>query len=224
MQTMFKAYFKAKKAGRSIKCKKHDYDSSDSFDSKYETGYKDTCFSIVDKHLEINKPLGNVYLSTETRPIKVVDTAPSTSNSTRRADEIAIETANTNKVTAVVAVMRFFCKKKCKSWRAIPGNRKPSFQKAESENSRKPRNLSQKTRKGQLPKKLAPILKKLELNSNSLKLKSKKLCQDCAKKPDPSVSYGLEVKNKTIRVLLDSGSSGDLLFVKKKGPVNTFLL
>jgi hypothetical protein len=36
-----------------------------------------------------------------------------------------------------------------------------------------------------------------------------------AKMPDPSVSYGLRVKNKTIRVLLDSGSSGDLLFIKK---------
>jgi hypothetical protein len=33
--------------------------------------------------------------------------------------------------------------------------------------------------------------------------------------PDPTVSSGLYVKNKTIRVLLDSGSSGDLLFVKK---------
>jgi hypothetical protein len=36
-----------------------------------------------------------------------------------------------------------------------------------------------------------------------------------AKKPDPSISSGLYVKNKTIRVLLDSGSSGDLLFMKK---------
>jgi hypothetical protein len=33
--------------------------------------------------------------------------------------------------------------------------------------------------------------------------------------PDPSVSSGLYVKNMTIRVLLDSGSSGDLLFMKK---------
>jgi hypothetical protein len=33
--------------------------------------------------------------------------------------------------------------------------------------------------------------------------------------PDPSVSSGLYVKNKTIRVLLDSGSSGDLLYMKK---------
>jgi hypothetical protein len=33
--------------------------------------------------------------------------------------------------------------------------------------------------------------------------------------PDPSISSGLKVKNKTIRVLLDSGSSEDLLFIKK---------
>ncbi len=46
-------------------------------------------------------------------------------------------------------------------------------------------------------------------------LNSKKTRSDCAKKPDPSISSGLYVKNKTIRVLLDSGSSGDLLFMKK---------
>jgi hypothetical protein len=34
--------------------------------------------------------------------------------------------------------------------------------------------------------------------------------------PDPSNSSGLHVKNKTIRVLCDSGSSGDLLFLKKE--------
>ena len=33
--------------------------------------------------------------------------------------------------------------------------------------------------------------------------------------PDRSISSGLYVKNKTIRVLLDSGSSGDLLFMRK---------
>jgi hypothetical protein len=33
--------------------------------------------------------------------------------------------------------------------------------------------------------------------------------------PDPSISSVLKVNNKTIRVLLDSGSSGDLLFIKK---------
>ncbi len=45
-------------------------------------------------------------------------------------------------------------------------------------------------------------------------LNSKNTCSDCAKTPDPSVSSGLYVKNKSIRVLLDSGSSGDLLFIK----------
>ncbi len=57
--------------------------------------------------------------------------------------------------------------------------------------------------------------KKLELNCTTLELNSKKTCSDCTKKPDPSVSSGLYVKNKTIRVLLDSGLSGDLLFMKK---------
>ncbi len=33
--------------------------------------------------------------------------------------------------------------------------------------------------------------------------------------PDPSISSGPYVKNKTSRVLLDSESSGDLLFMKK---------
>jgi hypothetical protein len=45
---------------------------------------------------------------------------------------------------------------------------------------------------------------------NSIKTRS-----DCAKTPDPSIGSGLYVKNKNIRVLLDSGSSGDLLFMKK---------
>jgi hypothetical protein len=34
MQIMFEAFVKAKKAGKSKKCKKPDYDSSDSFDSE----------------------------------------------------------------------------------------------------------------------------------------------------------------------------------------------
>ncbi len=83
------------------------------------------------------------------------------------------------------------------------------------ENSCRPRNLSQKTRKGQLPKKSALKSKKLELNSTILELKSRNKCSDRTKKPDPSIGSGLKVKNKTIRVLLDSGSSEDLLFMKK---------
>jgi hypothetical protein len=46
-------------------------------------------------------------------------------------------------------------------------------------------------------------------------LNSKNTRSDRAKTPDPSISSGLYVKNKTIRVLLDSGSSGDVLFIKK---------
>jgi hypothetical protein len=77
------------------------------------------------------------------------------------------------------------------------------------------RNFSQKLRKGRILKKSAPKSKKLELNCTNLMQNSKNTCSDCAKLPDPSVSSGLYVKNKTIRVLLDSGSSGDLLFMKK---------
>jgi hypothetical protein len=45
-------------------------------------------------------------------------------------------------------------------------------------------------------------------------LNSKNTSSDCNKTPDPSFSSGLYVRNKTNRVLLDSGSSGDLLFMK----------
>jgi hypothetical protein len=47
-------------------------------------------------------------VSTEPHPIKVVNTAFS---NYMRADEIAIETAKTGKVTAVVTIMSIFCKK-----------------------------------------------------------------------------------------------------------------
>ncbi len=116
--------------------------------------------------------------------------------------------------------MSIFSENRCKLQSANCGNEKPSCQKAESanfpeENSCGPRSLSQKSRKGWIPKKLASKLKKLELNCTNLELNSKKTRSDCAKTPHPSASSGLKVKNKTIRVLLDSGSSGDLLFLKK---------
>ncbi len=66
----------------------------------------------------------------------------------------------------------------------------------QEENSHRPRNLSQKLRKGQKPKKLASKSKKLELNCTNLELNSKKTLSDCAKMPDPSVSSELKVKNK----------------------------
>jgi hypothetical protein len=134
--------------------------------------------------------------------------------------KLQLKPQKTGKVTAVVTVMSIFGKKRCNLQNAKFGNEKPSCQKAESanfqeENSCGPRCLSQKTRKGCIPKKLASKLKNLELNSTNLKLKSKKTCSDCTKEPDLSVSSELKVKNKTIRVLLDSGSSGDLLFMAK---------
>jgi hypothetical protein len=105
-------------------------------------------------------------LSTEPHLIKVATTAPS---DITRADEIPIETAKTGKVSAVVTVMSIFSRKRCNSQNAKSVDEKPSCQKAESadfpeENSRGSRNLSQKTRKGWLLKKLSSKLKKLELN------------------------------------------------------------
>jgi hypothetical protein len=115
--------------------------------------YNDTSFS-VDKHLKLDKPLGTVYMSTEACPIKFLNTAPSKN---MRADELAIETAKTGKVTAVVAVMSIFCRKKCKSWDTNPGNKKHSCQMAESSDflggfSCKLKNLSQKTRNSHFSK------------------------------------------------------------------------
>jgi hypothetical protein len=148
-------------------------------------------------------------LSHKPRPIKVGDTALS---ETLNADEIASKTTKTGKVTAVVAVMSIFKKKRCKLRSANLRNEKPSRQKAEradfpEENTRRSKNLSQKSRKGQIPKKLASKSKKLELNCIYLELNIKNTRPDCAKKPDPSVSSGPYIKNKTIWVLLDSGSS-----------------
>jgi hypothetical protein len=80
----------------------------------------------VDKRHKLDKPLGTIYSSTESRPIKVADTAPI---ETTRADEVTIETAKTGKVTAVVTAMSIFSKKKCKLRSAYRGNEKPSCQK-----------------------------------------------------------------------------------------------
>jgi hypothetical protein len=171
----------------------------------------------VDKRLKIGEPLGTIYLSHKPHPIKFTNTALS---ETMKADEIAIKTAKTGKVTVVVAVMSIFSRKRCKLRRAHLGDERPSRQKAEradtpGESKRKSRNLSQKSRKVWILKKLASKSKKLELNCTNLELNSKKTRSDCAKTPGPSISSGLYVKNKTIRVLLDSRSSADLLFIKK---------
>ncbi len=88
---MFEAYVKSqKKAGKSKKHEKHDYDSSDNSNSEQETGYGDTELD-VDKHLKIDEPVGTIYLSYKLHPIKVVDTAAL--SETTKADEIASKTA-----------------------------------------------------------------------------------------------------------------------------------
>jgi hypothetical protein len=74
-----------------------------------ETGYADTELS-VDKRLKMDKPLEPIYLLHKPRPIKAIDTALS---ETTKTDEIAKETAKTGKVTAVVAVMSIFKRKRC---------------------------------------------------------------------------------------------------------------
>ncbi len=137
-----------------------------------------------------------------------------------KADEIASETTTTGKVTAVVTIMSFLrikdanCGALISEMRGLLAKRRKEPILPE-ENTRRSRSISQKLRKGQIPKKLAPKSKKYELNRTNLMLNSKNTRSDCIKTPDPSISSGLYVKNKTIRVLLDSGSSGDLLFMKK---------
>jgi hypothetical protein len=135
-------------------------------------------------------------LSQKPCPIKVVNTALSV---TTKAGEIAKETAETGKVTTVVAVMSIFKRKKCKLHSASLRNERPSCQRAEranflQENTRGLQNLSQKSRKGQIPKKLAPKSKKLELSSTNLMLNSKNIRSDCTMEPDLSNSSGLYVK------------------------------
>jgi hypothetical protein len=109
----------------------------------------------VDKCLKIDEPLETIYLSHKPRPIKVIDTALS---ETTKADEIASETAKNGKVTAIVVVMSIFKKKRCELRSTNLGSERPSCQKAEradfpEENTRRSRSLSQKSRKGLIPKK-----------------------------------------------------------------------
>jgi hypothetical protein len=84
-------------------------------------------------------------------------------------------------------VMSIFKRKRCKLRSTNLGNKRPSCQKAEradfpEENIPGSKSLSQKSRKGQIPQKLASKLKKLELNCTNLMLNSKKTCSDCAKR------------------------------------------
>jgi hypothetical protein len=57
---------------------------------------------------------------------------------------------------------------------------------------------------------------KLESKSNKLGLNRSKKCLKEADPPPKDTSKRLIVKHKTIRVLLDKGSNGDLLFLEKR--------
>ncbi len=78
--------------------------------------------------------------------------------------------------------------------------------------------------------KLINTIAKNSAKKTKLGSKSKKLGLDRSKKhlkealpPPEDASKRLIVKHKTIRVLLDTGSSGDLLFLKK-GLISTYPL
>ena len=55
--------------------------------------------------------------------------------------------------------------------------------------------------------------KNLVLKQTKIGLKRAEMCPNCTTKYDDNASMGLVAKSKTIRVLLDSGSRGDLLFL-----------
>ena len=96
-----------KKAMKSKKRKcnhANDSPSSSDSDSKQEAGYPDT-EQLVDKHLKLDKPFMYDLNSTKPRSIKVTDQIRISDN---KANEKAVESAKTGKVTAVVAVMHLY--------------------------------------------------------------------------------------------------------------------
>jgi len=128
--------------------------------------------------------LGIQLKSTDTHPIKATKLALDTI----RSNEIAFENSKTEKVTALVAILKVF-----------------------GDNTRNSRNAN--------PGKL--------LNKPNKRLNSKKKhLNRSLKHPNElsesvgDISKRLIVKQKTIRVLLDTGSSGDLLFIRKGSQKN----
>ena len=152
------------------------------------------CFR-VDKRLKLDKPTGHNYMSSETRPIKVTNL----DSDNIRANEIAIENLKTG-VTAVVAVIYLSKDKLCNSRSAkrkpLANDRQESASKSEKSN------------------RLAKIRQNVALDDN-LAIDRGKASRAGANESRDDFSTCLKVKTKTIRVLLDTGSSGDLLFMQK---------
>jgi hypothetical protein len=135
-------------------------------------------------------------MSSKIRPIKVTNL----DSDKVRANEINIENSKTGKVTAVVAVMYLFREKICNSHNANP---EPL-----ANNRQNGANKSEKS------KRLARIRQNVAM-SDDLAIGRDIASQKGASESHDDISTSLKVKTKTIRVLLDSGSSGDLLFVQK---------
>jgi len=131
---------------------------------------------LIDKRPKLEQP--NLE-STDTRPIKAIKLALDIT----RANEIAIETSKTGKVTAVVGMLKVFGDKPNNSRNTYPG------------------------------KLLSKPNKWLNLKKKGLNRSSKHLGR--FREPANDASVRRIVKQKTIRVLLDTGSSGDLLFIAK---------
>ena len=135
-------------------------------------------------------------MSSETRPIKVTNL----DSDNIRTNEIAIENSKTGKVTAVVAVIYLFRDNLCNSRST---KREPLA-----------RDRQKSASKSEKSKRLARIHQKVALRDDLEKGRGK-ASQIGTSESHDDVSTGLKVKTKTIRVLLDTGSSGDLLFMQK---------
>jgi hypothetical protein len=139
-------------------------------------------------------------MSSETRPIKVTNL----DSDKIRANEIAIENSKTGKVTAVVGVIYLSKDKSCNSRSA---KRKPLA-----------KNCQESASKSEKSKRLARIRQNVALCDDLAKDRGK-ASQTGTSESHDDISTSLKVKTKTIRVLLDTGSSGDLLFIQK-GKIN----
>jgi hypothetical protein len=135
-------------------------------------------------------------MSSETRPIKVTNL----DSDKIRANEITIENSKTGKVTAVVAVIYLFRDKLCNSRSA---KRKPL-----AKDRQKSASKSEKS------KRLARIHQNVALRDDLAKDRGK-ASQTGTSESHDDISTSPKVKTKTMRVLVDTGSSGDLLFIQK---------
>jgi hypothetical protein len=104
MQTMFKAYAKVKKLVSPRNARSVSMTLVTVPTVNRELGATHRLW--VDKHLKIDEPVGNLYMSIDSRPIKDVNAYPS---KTMRANEIANKTAITSMVAAVVILISIYC-------------------------------------------------------------------------------------------------------------------